>query len=228
MLKTMFVALTLLASALLSADATYYVGFLRPDPTRKALPKDQAERIQGAHMANIQKMADDGQLAAAGPFDDTTPTISGIFVFKTRSLEEARRVATEDPTVVEHRNTIDVHPWHGPVGIGDEYFRLHKDMPKTVTNMGVHPLFLMQRGPHWESKEHPAIMEAHRTYWSGLHSKLGAAGAVESTDLKGIVIFKRIPFDEAQALIDSDPAVRAGIFTPEGHHWWCADHVLPR
>src|SRR5580658_1025750 len=84
----------------------YYVVFLRPDPARKELPKAEGERLQAAHMANIQKMGRDGVLIAAGPFDDTPVTISGIFVFKMGSFESARVLAAKDPTVLAHRNTV--------------------------------------------------------------------------------------------------------------------------
>src|SRR5215469_16049720 len=109
------------------ATGVYYVVFLRPDPARKPLAKEEGERIQNAHMANIHKMADDGYLVAAGPFENDPPPISGVFVMKAKSIDEARRIAGEDLTVRERRNTIDVHTWRGPAGIGDEYFRLHKE-----------------------------------------------------------------------------------------------------
>jgi hypothetical protein len=44
---------------------------------RKSITKEEGERIQQAHMANIHKMAADGVLISAGPFDDTPRTISG-------------------------------------------------------------------------------------------------------------------------------------------------------
>jgi uncharacterized protein YciI len=66
-------------------------------------------------MANIHKMADDGVLVAAGPMDDQpTTTISGIFIFKVASLAKAQHIAQQDTTVIEHRNSIDVHAWRGP------------------------------------------------------------------------------------------------------------------
>src|SRR5258708_4865284 len=109
----------------------YYLVFLRPAADRKQIPKADLDRIQSAHMANIHSMADRGILVAAGPFADTPPDISGIFVFKTSSLDEARRIAAEDPTVAEHRNNAEVFAWRGPKGIGAEYARLHKEDPKT-------------------------------------------------------------------------------------------------
>jgi hypothetical protein len=54
----------------------FYIAFIRPDPARKQIPKEEGEHIQGAHMANIRKMAADGNLISAGPFDDTPRTAS--------------------------------------------------------------------------------------------------------------------------------------------------------
>jgi uncharacterized protein YciI len=210
----------------------YYVVFLRPDPSRQPLANIDAERIQAAHMANIHKMADDGVLVSAGPFDDTPKTISGIFVFKVDSLESAKTIAAKDPTVLEHRNTVDIHVWDGPPAIGDEYFRLHKLDPKTPENMQDHPLFLLSRGPAWDVKEihRDELLLAHERYILELKSrgKLGAAGRIEPPDdLLGLVIFRPISFAEAEQLTTDDPAVKAGLLHVELHHWWSSDHVLP-
>lgn len=211
----------------------YYVVFLRPDPARQPLPKEEGERIQNAHIANIHKMADDGFLVAAGPFENDPPAISGVFVMKAKSLEEARRIAGDDPTVKEHRNTIDAHAWRAPAGIGDEYFRLHKEHPETPENMGVHPLMILMRGPAWRDtppRDRVAPLANHVLYIENLHrqAKLSAAGNVESDpNIFAIVVFHRIPMEEAQQLITEDPAVKAGLVSVEAHRWWSSDHVLP-
>ena len=224
----------LLAGVAFGADANelYYLVFLRPAADRKALPPVEMERIQTAHMANIRSMAERGVLVAAGPFGDTPPTISGVFVFRTGSLEEARRIASADPTVVEHRNIADVHAWMGPPGIGDEYVRLHKQDPKTPENMQVHPLCLMYRGAEWESMgdRRDAVMAEHRKYMMQLRDqgKLSAGGPMEQPgDLVGLVIYRPIALEEAQRLEEADPAVKEGVLRPEFHRWWSSDHVLP-
>jgi uncharacterized protein len=210
----------------------YYVVFLRPDPSRKPLSKADGDRIQSAHMANIRKMAQDGVLVAAGPFDDTPTTISGIFVFKVGSLESAQAIAAQDPTVIEHRNTVDVHAWQGPPGIAVEYFRLHKLNPNTPENMQVHPLCVLYRGIAWEEKlrTRDSLLIAHERYIDRLRDqgKLGAAGGIEAPDdLLGLVIFKAISLEEVQHLLSEDPAVQAGVLRVEYHRWWSSDHVLP-
>ena len=210
----------------------YYVAFLRPDPARRELPKAEGERLQAAHMANIQKMGRDGVLMAAGPFDDTPVIISGIFVLRMSSRESAQALAAKDPTVLAHRNTVDVHTWLGPPEIGVEYFRLHKLDPNTPENMQSHPLCLLYRGNAWEEKRstRDQLMAAHKRYVEQLHGlgKLGAAGAVDAPDdLLGMVVFRPLSLHEAQRLLREDPAVRAGILRADFHAWWSSDHVLP-
>jgi uncharacterized protein YciI len=207
----------------------YYVVFLRPDPARKTLPKAEGDKLQAAHMANIHKMADDGILVAAGPFDDEPVTISGIFLFKAASLDAAQKVAERDPTVLAHRNSVDTHPWRGPAGIGVEYFRMHKEHPDTPENMQARTLCLIYRNAGWND----GSRAAHETYVERLRSqgKLGAAGAMEGDRdkdaLVGMVIFQVMPAKEAQALLHDDPAVKSGAVRVEFHQWWSADHVLP-
>jgi hypothetical protein len=206
----------------------YYLVFLRPSPDRKPLPKEEGEKLQAAHMANIHAMADRGVLVAAGPFGDTPPTISGVFVFKTTSLDEARRIASADPTVTAGRNLVEAYPWRGPKGIGEEYVKLHKTDPKTPEDMGVHPFLMFLRGPNWSRVAQ--VIPAHLDYLKklGAEGKLAAAGPIESdTQLGGILVLQRMSDAEARRIADEDPFVKNGVVTVEQHRWWCAAHVLP-
>jgi uncharacterized protein YciI len=219
--------LALLTPCLLAAQSDdYYMVFLRPRPDRKPLAKEEGERIQAAHMDNIRAMAKRGVLVAAGPFDDTPHTISGVFLFRLPSLEEAKRIAAEDPTVIEHRNNVEVYGWRAPKGIGEEYVRLHAADPKTPEDMGVQPFCLLYRVRELsEEQKHD-----HARYLQKLASegKLAAAGPVANGgELQDIVVFQRIGDESAQKLINDDPAVKAGALRLEYHHWWCSAHVLP-
>jgi uncharacterized protein YciI len=234
LLSMFFVASVTYAQAIAAPEgsARYYVVFLRPDPARTPLSKADGERIMTAHMANIRKMADDGIMVSAGPFDDTPTTIEGVFVFKTDSLSSAQAVAAQDPTVLEHRNTVDVHAWEGPPGIGAEYFWLHQRDPKTPDNMQMHPFCMLYRGDEWEAQSHnrEVLLAAHERYIEQLREqgKLSAAGKVAPPDaLLDLVVFRPIPLEDAQRLLGDDPAIRAGVIRAEYHHWWSADHVLP-
>ena len=226
-LSVLFAALCLHAQT-----ARYYVVFLRPVAARTQLSREAGEALQAAHMANIQKMARDGVLAAAGPFDDTPATISGMFVMKAASLQEAQAIAARDPTVIERRNTVEAHAWLGPKGIGDEYFRLHTADPMTPENMQIRVLCLFYRGPAEDAQRYMFHLKTHLRLMDDFQGegRLSAAGPVEAPDdLVSLVIFKpSASLEDAQRLLSVDGAVKEGALRVEYHRWWSADHVLPR
>jgi uncharacterized protein YciI len=206
----------------------YFLAFLRPDPNRTHIEKAERDRIQAAHMANIQKMAADGVLIAAGPMEDKAPTISGIFVLQAPSLAEAKRIVFRDPTVVEKRNSADVHTWMGPKGIGVAYFQWRKAHPGAEDVMAVHALCLLVRGPAW--KDDPQSDGEHAVFIDSLRrvGLLSAAGNTEGDpELFALCVFKSDSVEDAQRIIGQDPAVRSGRLVAEFHHWWTADRVLP-
>ncbi len=220
--------MVLAALTLQAQSAPYFVVFLRPDPTRKALSASASRRVQSEHTSNLRQLEQDGDLAADGPFDDNPTTISGIFILKVDSLHEARQIAVHDPMVLKRRNTVDVYEWNGPPGIGDEYVRIHNQNPDAPDNQKLHPLGMLYRGSAWAPRD--PVLAAHDRYIEQLRKegKLGAAGDVKTPDeLTGLVIFKAIPLEEAQLLMSQDPAVRARVLRVEWHRWLAADHVLP-
>ena len=87
----------------------YFFVMLKRGPNRS---KDSvtAQNLQKGHMANIQKMADDGHLAIAGPFGDDGDW-RGIFIFKTKTLEEAKKLVEQDPMIKAGWLTYEIHPW---------------------------------------------------------------------------------------------------------------------
>src|SRR6187399_1171044 len=46
----------------------YVIAFLKRGPTK--LSGEDAKQVQNAHLKNIMRLADEGKLAVAGPFDD--------------------------------------------------------------------------------------------------------------------------------------------------------------
>ena len=94
---------------------TIYLAFLKSGPNRTQ-PAAEAEEIQKAHLANIQRLAKLGKLVAAGPFGDDG-ALRGIFVFRVASLEEAQALADTDPAVKAGRLVLELHPWQVPEGV---------------------------------------------------------------------------------------------------------------
>ena len=69
------------------------------------------EGLQRQHIGHLQAMARAGKLVVAGPFDDQTdPRMRGLCVYRT-SLEEARRLASDDPAVKAGRLEVEAISW---------------------------------------------------------------------------------------------------------------------
>lgn len=95
--------------------ATYYFSFLRHGPKWTPEKTPETEKLQAAHMANINAMAKTGKLVIAGPFENGGD-YAGVYVFKVSSLEEAKSLAESDPAIKAGRLVAEVHPWLVPEG----------------------------------------------------------------------------------------------------------------
>ncbi len=56
------------------------MAFLKKGPNRDQSP-DEAAQLQQAHMANIKRMAENGDLVLAGPFGANELGMQGIYIF---------------------------------------------------------------------------------------------------------------------------------------------------
>ena len=89
---------------------TYYVGFLYRGQNWTPGETPETKKLQEAHMANIQKMAEAGKLVIAGPFTDDGD-LRGLYVFRAASAEEAKALVESDPAVKAGRLRFELHPW---------------------------------------------------------------------------------------------------------------------
>lgn len=87
----------------------YFVAFLKSGPKRNQ-PEEEAAQIQAEHLAHLEKLYKQGKTSLSGPFDDDGE-IRGIVVFNTPTLEEARKLANQDPAVKAGRLVVEIHPW---------------------------------------------------------------------------------------------------------------------
>ncbi len=75
-----------------------------------------AAKIQDGHMANINKLYNEGKLKLAGPFGDDGDW-RGIFIFDCATKEEVEQLLKTDPAVESGRLSYDIHPgWTAATG----------------------------------------------------------------------------------------------------------------
>lgn len=75
----------------------YVMAFLKSGPNRSE-NKEEAAKLQRAHLDNITRMAEEGKLLVAGPFLDGGE-IRGIYIFAVESVEEAEELTKTDPAI---------------------------------------------------------------------------------------------------------------------------------
>jgi uncharacterized protein YciI len=90
----------------------YELVFLRRPASAPALDEPALERLQREHVAFYDRLRTEGTVVTNGPvLDQPDQSFRGIGIYRTGSLEEARRVAEQDPLVLAGRLAIDVVTW---------------------------------------------------------------------------------------------------------------------
>lgn len=104
-MKILTVSVLLLVSLVsFSQSNRFTLVFLNSKPDKASLSKEEVDKIMEGHMANINKMAKEGKLLAAGPFEGG----GGIFIFRSTSVEEVSGWISEDPGIKAKRWNIEV------------------------------------------------------------------------------------------------------------------------
>lgn len=92
---------------------------------------------------------------------------------------------------------------------------------------------LISRGPKWTPEATPEVERLQEAHMANIR-KLGESGKLvvagpftDGGQLRGVFVFKVGSLEEAKALADSDPAVRAGRLVVEVHPWLVQKGVLP-
>jgi uncharacterized protein YciI len=94
---------------------TCWLGLIRRPVDAPELAEARLKELQKGHMANIQAMADSGDLVIAGPMGDDT-ALRGIYVFRTLDQDKVRALVEQDPSVQAGRLQVDLMRWYIPRG----------------------------------------------------------------------------------------------------------------
>jgi uncharacterized protein YciI len=88
----------------------YVMALLKKGPNRSQ-DSTTVANIQAGHMKNIGRMADEGKLVVAGPFEDDWD-VRGIYIFNVATVEEAQKLTATDPAIVAGRLVMELHPFY--------------------------------------------------------------------------------------------------------------------
>lgn len=202
-------------------------GFLKAVPDRPELPKEEAERIQAAHIGHLTALGKKRWLLAAGPIGTPGP-IRGILISACRSVEEANELASADPAVRKGRLVAENFRWSGPEGIAKVYWEKHEADPKAQDKMIKHSLVLVRNGGEWRTPP-AAVWSQHQARQQSLRKTgmLAAGGLLhQAGPLVAVFVFRNTPPQDAGKLVQSDPLFEGNV-SVETLEWWVADGVLP-
>lgn len=92
---------------------TYVLCILKTGPKDAEIKGKERDEIFAGHFANIERLADEGKLVAAGPFGKNDKSYRGLYIFNVPTVEEAAQLVALDPAVKAGVFVPDLTPWYG-------------------------------------------------------------------------------------------------------------------
>ena len=109
-----------------------YVLVLLKTGTHEGAPKAERQKAFAGHMANIQRLADEGKLVVAGPLLKNDRNYEGIFIFNVKTVKEAEALLVTDPAVAAGILAFEAYGWYGTAALAETiaiHSRIQKKSP---------------------------------------------------------------------------------------------------
>ncbi|WP_339757630.1 YciI family protein [Algoriphagus aquimarinus] len=94
----------------------YVIAFLYRGDKVDQYSEQERSDIQAGHMANINRLAGEGEMVMAGPFFGNEE-LRGLFFFAVESLEEAQKLTESDPAIKAGILKMDLKEWYGSAAL---------------------------------------------------------------------------------------------------------------
>jgi uncharacterized protein len=94
----------------------YFFVFLNSTAERPKMDSVKVAELQAAHLGHIDQMFKDGKCRLAGPFLEKGE-MRGIWILDVATREEAEKLCSEDPFIINGFLTAAIKPWYGPAGL---------------------------------------------------------------------------------------------------------------
>ena len=95
----------------------YVLCILKTGPKDTEIKGKEREDIFAGHFANIRKLAGEGKLAIAGPFEKNEKTFRGLYIFAVSTIEEAEKLVVLDPAVKAGVFVPDLTLWYASAAL---------------------------------------------------------------------------------------------------------------
>jgi len=190
-------------------EKTYTFVFLHKKADAEVLPKEQIDKLMEGHMANINRLAKEGKLIAAGPFEGG----GGMFVLNTTKKEEAQQWLSTDPGIQAKRWDIEILPYKPRTGnvclVGEPY--------EMVSYQFVRFDAVVSK---FNAATYPEIMNRHNDYLRTLTATGNVVTEAIFGETDGGVLVMR--GDLQKEVIEADPGVQEGLLEVIYKKLWIA------
>jgi uncharacterized protein YciI len=209
MIKLLSALFIVFSQALFAQTPELIFVFLNSRTDKAVLPEAEVKKIMDGHMANIERLAKEGKLISAGPFDGG----GGIFIFKSKSIEQVNEWLKTDPGVVANRWRVEVLPYFPRVGsacaVGEPYEMVTYQFIRYIPNIA-----------KFNIQDAPQIFKKHDDYLKGIIKTGNAAAEGIFGDSEGGILV--VKGDLQNEVIETDPAVREGLLEVQIKKLWIA------
>lgn len=200
-----FFCLTILVSTQLEVASAQYSQvfvFLHKRTDLPVMAKEQLDKIMEGHMANIGRLAKEGKLMAAGPFEGG----GGIFIFSSNSIETVKEWLATDPGVKAERWRVEIQPFYVRIGkvalVKEPYEMVTYSFVRFTPNIA-----------KFNIQELPEIFLKHDNYLKQLNRTGNVVGEGIFGDTEGGVLIMK--GDVQSSVFEADPAVQEGLLQLE-------------
>ena len=188
--------------SLAAQDKAYMIVILNKKSNLPKLSADESKRISDGHFANINKLAAEKKLLAAGPFDGG----GGIFILNTTSPEDVKEWISPDPGIQAERWDVEVLPYiprHG--GICQQ-----SDTAKMVTYTFIRYNVVVAK---YTAAEYPEIIRKHNNYLANISAGNEVITEASFGDRDGGLLI--LAGEVAPDLFSNDPGIQGGLIEPQ-------------
>ena len=107
----------------------YVLCILKTGPKDGEIKGKERSEIFAGHFANIGRLANEGKLAVAGPFEDNNKSYRGLYIFNVSTIEDAEKLVVLDPAVKAGVFVPDLTLWYSTAAImtiGETHKKIQK------------------------------------------------------------------------------------------------------
>lgn len=198
-MKRILLATLIISTFTVFAQSSLYTFvFLNKKLDAEKIPKEESDKLMAGHMANINRLATEKKLLAAGPFDGG----GGIFIFNSTSVDTVSRWIETDPAARAKRWNVEILPYQPIIGgicpVGEKYemtsYQFIRFWPE-ITKFSV--------------ADAPELITKHEEYWKSYHTKNPLVTFASFGDDDGDILITATTVDETMLI--HDPAIVAGL-----------------